>query len=75
MIYRNANGDLVEINKYEYISDQEYMRYILDIKKINLSPKYTESANAYEERSTYIQKFLIENSIKNIDNKNKNNKR
>jgi len=73
MIYRNSNGDLIEINKYEYITDQEYMRYVLGIKNIDFLPN--ANANACNTTNSYIQTFLLENSIKNIDNKDKNDKR
>ena len=77
MIYRNADGDLIEINKNSYINDVEYMRYVLGVNDINLDETFDKTRNTNTNTnsntnsntncSTFIKTFLIENAIKNID--------
>ena len=39
MIFRTANGDLVEINKYDLKNDALYYKKIMDLKKEFLTKK------------------------------------
>ena len=73
MIYRNIDGDLIEINKNSYINDIEYMRYVLGVNDINLD-ETPDNTNTNTNCSTFIRSFLIENAIKNIDKQDKDDK-
>lgn len=61
MLFRDINGNLVEINKYDFKNDKVYYQKIMEIKK-----QFTKSnKNCY---STYI----INNTLKETSNyKNK----
>ena len=39
MLYRNNNGKLVEINRYNYVNDKEYYESIIRIKYLELNKK------------------------------------
>ena len=64
MLFRNINGNLVEINKYDFNNDKAYYQKIMEIKQV--FTKLTESK--YPNYSTYI----INNTLKETANyKNK----
>lgn len=39
MIMRDSNGDLIEINILEFLTDNEYYKKVLEIKDIHLEDK------------------------------------
>lgn len=64
MLFRDINGNLVEINKYDFNNDKAYYQKIMEIKQV--FTKLTESK--YPNYSTYI----INNTLKETANyKNK----
>ncbi len=64
MLFRDINGNLVELNKYDFKNDKAYYQKIIDIKKH--FTKLTKNNNI--NYSTYI----INNALKETsDNKNK----
>lgn len=64
MLFRDINGNLVEINKYDFNNDKAYYQKIIEIKQV--FTKLTESK--YPNYSTYI----INNTLKETANyKNK----
>lgn len=64
MLFRNINGNLVEINKYDFNNDKAYYQKIMEIKQV--FTKLSESK--YPNYSTYI----INNTLKETANyKNK----
>jgi len=64
MLFRDINGNLVEINKYDFNNDKAYYQKIMEIKQV--FTKLSESK--YPNYSTYI----INNTLKETANyKNK----
>lgn len=39
MLFRKSNGELVEINRYDYKNDKIYYQTIMEIKKLFLQQK------------------------------------
>lgn len=61
MIFRNSNGDLIDINKYDYSNDQIYYEKIM---------KLQEDFTKYNHHDKNMTKNLV---IKNIFYDNTNN--
>jgi len=66
MLFRNAQGKLIELNKYDYKNDHIYYKKIMQLKDIakNTSPKDLDFA--LDSPLSY-SKMLIENAIANSD--------
>jgi hypothetical protein len=39
MLFRNFNNELIEINRKDFITDNEYYKYILSIKNLSYEKK------------------------------------
>jgi len=46
MLFRNSEGNLVELNRYDYTTDHIYYKKILKVKNLlNIVPKETTYSN------------------------------
>ena len=72
MLYRNYKGELIIINKHDYLNSEKFIEKILEIKNIKFDNKNISKNVSKEE---YINRFLEKNAIKNINNQNKNSYR
>ncbi len=80
MIYRDSNDNLIEINKSVYLTDTEFLKHILEIKIYKPNPHLNPNLNSNiisdcGNTKDLIDKFLMENAIKEKNNQNKYNKR
>jgi hypothetical protein len=70
MIFRNSNGDLIEINKYDYPNDQIYYE-----KVMKLQEEFTKcNFNKKNGDKKLIIKDLFHDNISNISSSNQLNK-
>ena len=62
MIIRNKNGELIEINKYNFTSDYAYYDKIMNIKKDFTKYKYKNESNTknnkFSKTNDLIYKFI-----------------
>lgn len=64
MLFRNINGELIEINKYDFKNDKLYYQQIMEIKK--------EFTKSNKSNNINYSNYIINNSLKKtFDNKNK----
>ena len=64
MLFRNINGELIEINKYDFKNDKLYYQEIIKIKK--------EFTKSNKSNNINYSNYIINNSLKKtFDDKNK----
>jgi hypothetical protein len=64
MLFRNINGELIEINKYDFKNDKLYYQQIMEIKK--------EFTKSNKSNNINYSNYIINNSLKKtFDDKNK----
>jgi len=60
MLFRNAEGKLIELNRYDFKNDHIYYKKILHIKNIFNN---NNNANSPKDAAANYSKNLIENAI------------
>jgi len=58
MLFRDINGNLIELNKYHFKNDKLYYQKIMEIKKQFTKPTKNEYSN-YSNYSNYVIQLLI----------------
>jgi hypothetical protein len=71
MIFRNSNGHLVEINKYDYPNDQIYYEKVMKLQEEFTKYDYNKIKNSDKK---LINKDLFHNNTVNISSSNQVNK-
>jgi len=61
MLFRNVSGDIIEVNKYNYINDYSYYTKIMEIKQ----SFYFSKVKKIKHNLNYSNKIM--NSILNYD--------
>jgi hypothetical protein len=62
MLFRDINGNLVELNRYDFINDKLYYQKIIEIKK---------NTKSTELKDSNYSNYVINNNLKEtFDNKN-----
>jgi hypothetical protein len=56
MLFRNINGELIEINKYDFKNDKLYYQQIMEIKK--------EFTKSNKSNNINYSNYIINNSLK-----------
>ena len=70
MIFRNINGELVEINKYDYSNDMIYYGKIMNLQKEFTKYKNNTTIQVAPKNSFFIKKeneFTLKNNSKQLN--------
>jgi hypothetical protein len=64
MLFRNINGELIEINKYDFKNDKLYYQKIMEIKKqfTKLNNKNEQNHFEYTNYSTMLLRKIEHNN-------------
>ena len=58
MLFRSINGELIEINKYDFKNDKLYYQKIMEIKKQFTKINNNHELNHYTNYSNYLIQLL-----------------
>jgi len=58
MIFRQANGSLLEINKLSFITDKQYYKKIVSLKNALYFPKEEEKKKEVNNKSSYSRECI-----------------
>jgi len=74
MIFRNSNGDLIEINKYDYSNDQIYYEKVMKLQKEFTKYNHHDRNNTKNKTKNLVIKNIFHDNTNNNSSSNQVNK-